>query len=160
MRWWSTKSFLAAFFFFFFPLSAWFTQCLLVLIFLVYNKKKAYLILWKHFNFLKNFLSTILLSMTQVLASWNSPKPSFNLRMDAELGVKNANFRNYKFQFRDAPVGEAFVRKTKAWWLSTKKLEIEVDLSSNGLPTNSQLVYDLNSEVLKLKSRSRLNGKV
>ncbi|KAL3521582.1 hypothetical protein ACH5RR_019731 [Cinchona calisaya] len=94
--------------------------------------------------------------------------PSFNFRMDAELGVKNANFGNYKFQnssivffYGDAPVGEAVVRETKAGWRSTKKLDVVVDLSSNGLTNNnSQLANDLNSGVLTLNSRSTLNGKV
>lgn len=93
--------------------------------------------------------------------------PSFNLRMDTEVGVKNANFGNYKFQnssiaflYGDTTVGEAVVRKSKAGWRSTKKFEIVVTLSSRGLPSNSQLGNDLKSGVLKLQSRSRLNGKV
>ncbi|KAL3524341.1 hypothetical protein ACH5RR_017175 [Cinchona calisaya] len=93
--------------------------------------------------------------------------PSFNMRMNAELGVKNANFGNYKFQnstivffYGDAAVGQAVVRKTKAGWRSTKKLDVEVDLSSNGLPSNSQLGNDINSGFLTLNGRSRINGKV
>lgn len=95
--------------------------------------------------------------------------PSFNLRMDAQLGVKNANFGNYKFQnstvvffYGGASVGEAVVRSTKAGWRSTKKLNVVVDLSSNALPSgsNSQLRNDISSGVLTLNSRSRLTGKV
>ncbi|KAL3521580.1 hypothetical protein ACH5RR_019729 [Cinchona calisaya] len=92
---------------------------------------------------------------------------SFNFTMQAELGVKNANFGNYKFQnstiifyYGGARVGEAAVRKTKAGWRSTKKLNILADLSSNGLPINSQLGSDLNSGTLTLNSQSTLNGKV
>ncbi|KAL3521579.1 hypothetical protein ACH5RR_019728 [Cinchona calisaya] len=93
--------------------------------------------------------------------------PSFNLTMNAELGVKNANFGNYKFQnstivfyYGDVSVGEAVIRKTKAGWRSTKKLNVVVNLSSNVVPSNSQLGNDLNSGVLTLHSRSTLNGKV
>ncbi|KAL3524338.1 hypothetical protein ACH5RR_017172 [Cinchona calisaya] len=93
--------------------------------------------------------------------------PSFNLKMDAQLGVKNANFGNYKFHnstivffYDNTPVGEAVVRNTKAGWRSTKKLNVVVDLSSRDLPSNMQLGNDISSGLLTLNTRSRLNGKV
>ncbi|CDP20613.1 unnamed protein product [Coffea canephora] len=102
----------------------------------------------------------------------NLSTPSFSFRMDAELGVKNANFGNYKFQnssifflYGDTGVGEAAFSKSKAGWRSTKKnfskkFHVSVDLSSKSLPSNSQLGNDLRSGVLNLRSQSRLDGKV
>lgn len=87
----------------------------------------------------------------------------FNFTMDAQLGVKNANFGNYKFQnssivflYGDTPVGKAVVPKTKAGWRSTKKFHVSADLSLNG----PQLGNDLRAGVLNLRSQSRLDGKV
>ncbi|KAL3524337.1 hypothetical protein ACH5RR_017171 [Cinchona calisaya] len=94
--------------------------------------------------------------------------PSFNMSMTAQLGVKNANFGNYKFQgstvdflYGNTPVGQAVVPKTKAGWRSTKKLTVVVNLSSNALTAgNSQLENDINAGFLTLNSQSTLNGKV
>ena len=92
---------------------------------------------------------------------------SFNFRMNAEVGVKNNNFGTYKFQnstisffYDGTPIGEAMVPDSKSGWLSTKKLNVAVDLSSNNLTSNSQLENDLNSGVLKLNAQSKLSGKV
>lgn len=94
---------------------------------------------------------------------------SFDLRMDAGFGVKNANFGKYKFQnstiyffYAGTPVGQAIVPSGKAGWLSTKKLNLEVDLSSSGLSGNvvSQLGNDISSGVLNFSVQSQLNGKV
>nr|XP_027093757.1 late embryogenesis abundant protein At1g64065-like [Coffea arabica] len=92
--------------------------------------------------------------------------PSFNYRMNAELGVRNNNFGTYKFQnstiyfsYNGTPIGETLVPNSKAGWLSTKKLNVVVDLSSNNLASNSQLGNDLSTGVLKLNAQSKLSGK-
>ncbi|CAI9092324.1 OLC1v1027524C1 [Oldenlandia corymbosa var. corymbosa] len=98
--------------------------------------------------------------------------PSFNLSMEAQFGIKNSNFGNYKFQnstiyfFCDGsstvPVGQAVVGKNKAGWRSTKKLDLAVDLSSENMAgiNVTQLGSDISSGVLKLNARSKLSGKV
>ncbi|XP_059625445.1 late embryogenesis abundant protein At1g64065-like [Cornus florida] len=88
---------------------------------------------------------------------------SFDMRMNAELGVKNTNFGHYKYDnstiaffYRGEQVGSAFVSKARAKARSTKKLNVTVGLSS----TNSALGNDFSSGILPLSSTSRLTGKV
>uniref|UniRef100_A0A5B7AIE8 Late embryogenesis abundant protein LEA-2 subgroup domain-containing protein n=1 Tax=Davidia involucrata TaxID=16924 RepID=A0A5B7AIE8_DAVIN len=93
--------------------------------------------------------------------------PSFNIRMNAELGVKNTNFGHYKFDnstitffYKGSPVGNAFVPNARAKARSTKKFNIVVDLTSTSLPSTSELGNDISSGVLSLSSQSTLRGKV
>ncbi|KAI3458079.1 hypothetical protein Pfo_014742 [Paulownia fortunei] len=93
--------------------------------------------------------------------------PSFNIRMNAELSVKNTNFGHYKFQdtnvffyYNGGLVGSAFVPSSRARARSTKRFDLVVDLSSAGLQNQAQLGSDLSSGVLTINSRSRLSGKV
>uniref|UniRef100_A0A5B7AGB0 Late embryogenesis abundant protein LEA-2 subgroup domain-containing protein n=1 Tax=Davidia involucrata TaxID=16924 RepID=A0A5B7AGB0_DAVIN len=90
--------------------------------------------------------------------------PSFNLRMNVELGVKNTNFGHYKFDnstitffYKGTQVGSADVLKARAKARSTKKFNIVVNLIS---PSNSDFGTDLTSGVLHLTSQSSLRGKV
>ncbi|KAA8539979.1 hypothetical protein F0562_026671 [Nyssa sinensis] len=93
--------------------------------------------------------------------------PSFNIKMNAELGVKNTNFGHYKFDnstitffYKETPVGSAVVYKTRARARSTKKFNIVVDLISTNLPNTSNLGNDMSSGFLPLSSKSTLRGKV
>ncbi|KAI5657808.1 hypothetical protein M9H77_26601 [Catharanthus roseus] len=101
----------------------------------------------------------------EILALRRTPEnPSFNFRMNAEIGVKNNNFGDYKFQnskiyfyYKGSLVGEAIVGESKAGIRATKYISVVVDLLSS---RNSQLAGDLNSGILKLKIESKLSGKV
>ncbi|XP_059625449.1 late embryogenesis abundant protein At1g64065-like [Cornus florida] len=93
--------------------------------------------------------------------------PSFDIKMNAELGVKNTNFGHYKFDnstiyffYKGTEVGSAVVSKARARARSTKKFNVLVGLSSTNLPSNSELGSDLSSGVWQLSSRSELKGKV
>ncbi|KAL2556164.1 Late embryogenesis abundant (LEA) hydroxyproline-rich glycoprotein family [Forsythia ovata] len=84
----------------------------------------------------------------------STTNPSFNMRMNAELGVKNANFGRYKFRdsmiyfsYNDLIVGEAFIPKARAKARSTKKFNVIVNLSSSNFQNHPQLGNDLNSGV-------------
>lgn len=98
----------------------------------------------------------------------NPGTPSFSLKMNAQLGVKNTNFGHFKFDnstivfsYMGIPVGEAFVPKARARARTTKKLNVTVDLTSTALASmNSQLGTDLSRGVLPLTSSSKLSGKV
>ncbi|CAK9133776.1 unnamed protein product [Ilex paraguariensis] len=101
--------------------------------------------------------------------SFDAPltNPSFNISMIAELGVKNTNFRNYKYSnstidffYKDTKVGETVIPKANAKARSTRKFNVIVGLSSANLPSNSQLGSDLGSGSLPLRSESRLRGEV
>uniref|UniRef100_A0A5B7BQ05 Late embryogenesis abundant protein LEA-2 subgroup domain-containing protein n=1 Tax=Davidia involucrata TaxID=16924 RepID=A0A5B7BQ05_DAVIN len=87
--------------------------------------------------------------------------PSFNITMNAELGVKNTNFGHYKFDnstitflYMGTPVGSANILKARAKARSTKKFNVTVELRSG------ELGNDFNSGVLPLTSQSTLRGKV
>ncbi|CAK9176929.1 unnamed protein product [Ilex paraguariensis] len=93
--------------------------------------------------------------------------PSFNIKMNAELGVKNTNFGHFKFDnstveffYRGIKVGEAVVPKARAKARSTKKFNVMVDLTSTNIPSNSELRNDYSSGFLTLSSQSKLKGKV
>jgi len=88
---------------------------------------------------------------------------SLDVTMNAQLGVKNTNFGPYKydnstiiFYYRGVQVGSAFVPKSKANFKSTKKVNVNVSLSS----TSSELASDYATGIVPLSSESRLTGKV
>ncbi|XP_057466653.1 late embryogenesis abundant protein At1g64065-like [Actinidia eriantha] len=94
--------------------------------------------------------------------------PSFNMRLNAQLGVRNTNFGPFKydttaitFYYKDTEVGCATVPESKANFLSTKKVDVPVDLvMPTTLACSEDLISDLNSGILPLTSQSKLNGKV
>ncbi|GFY81880.1 hypothetical protein Acr_02g0001200 [Actinidia rufa] len=94
--------------------------------------------------------------------------PSFNLMMNAQFGIKNTNFGPFKygntsvhFYYKGTEVGSATIRKSKANFRSTKKVNVPVNLvMPSSLATNSELANDLNAGILPLTSQSRVNGKV
>ncbi|XVF12580.1 hypothetical protein REPUB_Repub08aG0131200 [Reevesia pubescens] len=102
------------------------------------------------------------------LAYTSTPNsPSFNMKFNAEVGVKNTNFGHFKFEnttisfdYWGVQVGEAFVAKGRAKARSTKKMNVNVDLNSNNILANSNLGTDISSGILTLTSHSKLSGKV
>ncbi|XP_059625447.1 late embryogenesis abundant protein At1g64065-like [Cornus florida] len=93
--------------------------------------------------------------------------PSFDMKMNAELGVKNTNFGHYKFDnstiyffYKGTEVGSASFSNARARARSTKKFNVVVDLTSTNVPSNLGLGNDFNSGVLQLTSQSELKGKV
>ncbi|KAI8564924.1 hypothetical protein RHMOL_Rhmol03G0221000 [Rhododendron molle] len=87
---------------------------------------------------------------------------SFTLNMNAQFGVKNTNFGPYKYDsttvnffYNDIQVGSAVIPKSKANFLSTKKINVPVNLTSANLSGNTS-----NSDILTLTSTARLTGKV
>ncbi|XWS61252.1 hypothetical protein CRYUN_Cryun07bG0109900 [Craigia yunnanensis] len=93
--------------------------------------------------------------------------PSFNVKFNAEVVVKNTIFGHFKFEnttisfdYGGVQVGEAFVAKGRAKARSTKKMNVTVDLNSNNILANSNLESDISSGILTLTSHSKLSGKV
>ncbi|XP_057489712.1 uncharacterized protein LOC130775611 [Actinidia eriantha] len=73
--------------------------------------------------------------------------PLFNLRMNAQFGIKNTN---------SAPLSTATPPS-----ISTIKVNVQVNLvMPASLASNSELANDLNTGILPLTSQSRVNGKV
>ena len=99
--------------------------------------------------------------------NYSASNNSFNMMMNARLRVKNMNFGTFKydasniaFYYGDVEVGIAVMPKSKAGWLSSKKFNVLVPLSSSAVQSNSNLGTDLNSGGLPLTVKSKLSGKV
>ncbi|XVF12581.1 hypothetical protein REPUB_Repub08aG0131300 [Reevesia pubescens] len=93
--------------------------------------------------------------------------PSFNMKFNAEVAVKNTNFGHFKFDnttisfdYEGVQVGEAFIAKGRAKARSTKKMNVTVVLNSSNILPNSNLGSDISSGILILTSHSKLSGKV
>ncbi|XP_007040367.2 PREDICTED: late embryogenesis abundant protein At1g64065 [Theobroma cacao] len=97
----------------------------------------------------------------------NSSSPFFDMRLMAQVTVKNTNFGHFKYEnssirilYGGMPVGEAAVVKARARARQTKKFDVTIDISSSKLSTNSNLGNDIASGVLPLSSEAKLSGKV
>ncbi|KAF5947345.1 hypothetical protein HYC85_013302 [Camellia sinensis] len=100
--------------------------------------------------------------------TFNVTTSSFNMTMNAELGVKNPNFGPYKyhnttveFYYGVTLVGTAIVPKSKASLLKTKKFNVAVNLiAPPSLLSDTKLASDISFGLLPLSSQSNLRGKV
>ncbi|XP_021297266.1 late embryogenesis abundant protein At1g64065-like [Herrania umbratica] len=97
----------------------------------------------------------------------NNSSPSFDMKLMAQVAVKNTNFGHFKYEnstvtilYGGMPVGEAAIVKGRARARQTKKFNINVDISSSRLSSNSNLGNDINAGVLPLSSQAKLKGKV
>jgi len=101
----------------------------------------------------------------------SSSAPSFTLKLNAQVTVKNTNFGHFKFDnttatiyYRGSDVGEGTIIKARARARSTKKFNVTVPVSSNKVSSSSskisQLASDIKSEVLHLSSHAKLSGKI
>ncbi|KAL3738228.1 hypothetical protein ACJRO7_019709 [Eucalyptus globulus] len=105
----------------------------------------------------------------QTLTTGTQASPSFNLSFVAPIRVKNTNWGPFKydastvdFTYEGVQVGQAIIPKSKANFKSTKKINVNVTLSSVNLPSdvNSTLGSDLSAGVINLSSQGELRGKV
>lgn len=128
------------------------------------------------------FLTVIILVFSQTVMSVKTPKlrirsidiedltisssnTSFHMKFDAEIGVKNTNFGEFKFdessitffyRGNDDQIGDASVEKGKAKARSTKKMNVTTEVET----ANSNLANDVRSGFLTLTGQSKLSGKV
>ncbi|KAF7847717.1 hypothetical protein BT93_L2694 [Corymbia citriodora subsp. variegata] len=105
----------------------------------------------------------------QALNVGTQASPSFDLSFVAPIRVKNTNWGPFKydastvsFTYGGIEVGQAIIPKSKANFKSTKKISVNVTLSSTNLPTDikSNLGNELSSEVITLTSQGELKGKI
>lgn len=96
----------------------------------------------------------------------STTNPSFDVVMNTELGVRNRNFRRFRyrsttveFYYREQKVGEGNVWNEKVKGRDTRKFVVPVILSSANVTSVSELRSDVDGGVLPLRSRSRLTGK-
>ena len=62
--------------------------------------------------------------------------------------------------YQGTPLLQLTIPQGKAGWRSTEIIGATANLSSNALPSVSNLGSDLESGVLKLSSQAKINGKV
>ncbi|KAL6182261.1 hypothetical protein ACLB2K_043684 [Fragaria x ananassa] len=93
--------------------------------------------------------------------------PSFDTTFETQIRIKNTNWGPYKFDagtatflYQGVTIGKVDIPKSKAGMRSTKKIDVEVSLNTNALPTSSALGSELSSGVLTLTSQVQLKGKV
>ncbi|XP_071735415.1 late embryogenesis abundant protein At1g64065-like [Rutidosis leptorrhynchoides] len=97
----------------------------------------------------------------------STSNPSFDIVMNAEFGIKNTNFRRFRyrrttvdFYYRERKVGDGIVWNDKVKGRDTRKFVVPVILSSaNATSSSLELGSDFNGGVLPLTSKSRLTGK-
>ncbi|XP_058181449.1 uncharacterized protein LOC131299893 [Rhododendron vialii] len=94
---------------------------------------------------------------------------TYNLMLNAVLGVKNTNFGPYKYEnstiyffYNGTRVGSAEIPDSKAGFRTTKKINVAANLVDPAAAGNStELMFNiLNSGTLPLIGQSTLNGKV
>ncbi|KAF8039418.1 hypothetical protein BT93_B1834 [Corymbia citriodora subsp. variegata] len=103
----------------------------------------------------------------QSLTVGTQASPSFDMSFVAPIRIKNTNWGPFKydastmnFTYGGVQVGQAIIPKSKANFKSTKKINVNVTLSSANLPSDSNLGSDLSSGVINLNSQGELRGKV
>ncbi|XP_048131811.1 uncharacterized protein LOC115746432 isoform X1 [Rhodamnia argentea] len=105
----------------------------------------------------------------QNLTAGTQASPSFDMTFHAPIRVKNTNWGPFKygastvnFTYEGAQVGQAIIPKSKANFKSTKKINVDVTVSSTSLSADlkSTLGNQLGSSVITLKSQGELNGKI
>ncbi|KAG5558692.1 hypothetical protein RHGRI_008598 [Rhododendron griersonianum] len=136
------------------------------------QKRKKYLIYFAAFVIFQTLI-IVLFSLTVMkvktpkfrvrssssINTFDVPQTNTSFTLNAQFGVKNTNFGPYKydsttvdFLYNGIQVGSAVIPKSKANFLSTKKINVPVDLNLSGNTSNS--------EILTLTSTARLSGKV
>ncbi|XP_030474930.1 uncharacterized protein LOC115692270 [Syzygium oleosum] len=105
----------------------------------------------------------------QTLNVGTQASPSFDMSFVAPIRVKNTNWGPFKydastvdFTYGGVQVGQVIIPKSKANFKSTKKIDVNVALSSANLSSSvkSNLGSDLNSGVITLNSQGELKGKI
>ena len=93
--------------------------------------------------------------------------PLFSMTLNAEIAVKNKNFGHFRFDntttnvtYGDVIVGHGDIIKGRANAKKTKRFNVTIDVSSNGVTDSAKLSNELNSGNLTLTSLASLRGKV
>ncbi|KAK3429372.1 hypothetical protein EUGRSUZ_E00801, partial [Eucalyptus grandis] len=96
----------------------------------------------------------------QTLNVGTQASPLFDMSFAAPIRVKNTNWGPFKydattvdFTYGGVQVGQAAIPKSKANFKSTKKIDVNVTLSSNTLPSTSNLGSELSSGIITLNSQ-------
>ncbi|KAL4599250.1 hypothetical protein ACB092_11G113800 [Castanea dentata] len=93
--------------------------------------------------------------------------PTFSMNLIAEIAVKNKNFGHFRFDdsttnvtYGDVIVGDGDIIKGRANARKTKRFNVTIDISSNGVTDSAKLSNELKSGNLTLTGLASLRGKV
>lgn len=126
----------------------------------------AFVLIFMRFRNPKLRLSSVTVESLTVNSSASSP--SFAMKLNAQVSVKNGNFGTFKFgnttatiSYRAAAIGTAVIPKSRANPRSTKKMNVTVTVASSGKTvSSSSLGSDIGSGKLTLTSEATLTGKI
>ncbi|KAK9276179.1 hypothetical protein L1049_005710 [Liquidambar formosana] len=97
----------------------------------------------------------------------SATSPYFNMTLIAEIAVKNKNFGHFRFDnstasvtYGGTTVGDGELLKGRTSARKTKRVNVTMDVSSNGFSDSTELSNELNSGILRLSSQANLRGKV
>ncbi|KAF8013366.1 hypothetical protein BT93_I1264 [Corymbia citriodora subsp. variegata] len=97
----------------------------------------------------------------------DASSPSFNMRLIAEVTVKNTNFGDFKYgngtmslAYNGTVVGDIAIVKGRAKARDTAKFNVTIDVTSDRLASTASLGTDMNSGVLTLRGDAKVKGKV
>lgn len=100
------------------------------------------------------------------LSTGYRPSPSFNVTFEAPIRIKNNNLGPYRYEstfvnftFEGVLVGQAIVPKSKAGFMGTKKLDVNVTVSSSALVDPPGLSTELDSPVPTLNGQESWRGR-
>lgn len=106
-------------------------------------------------------------TMDNLVVSTSTNSPSFRMKLDADVTIKNKNFGPYKYHdcymtlsYRGKRVGEAFIKEAGAKALSTKVLKVSLNVTYSAGSDGSSLRNDISSGSLGLSSKSEMRGQV
>uniref|UniRef100_A0A5B6ZV42 Late embryogenesis abundant protein LEA-2 subgroup domain-containing protein n=1 Tax=Davidia involucrata TaxID=16924 RepID=A0A5B6ZV42_DAVIN len=95
---------------------------------------------------------------------------SYNMTLIAEVTVRNKNFGDYKYDnstmsinygtAADVIIGDGLIPKGNAKAKKTRRVNVTMEVSSNGVSDPSQVTSDINSGILMFNSHATLRGKV
>ncbi|XP_047974261.1 late embryogenesis abundant protein At1g64065-like [Salvia hispanica] len=104
--------------------------------------------------------------VVESFTSNNSTATSINMKLLAQLTIKNTNFGHFKYDestliilHNGVPLGEHVIPEGRTKAKKMQKFEISVDVST-ARGSGSELRNEINSGILKLSSQAKLNGKV
>lgn len=141
------------------------TKCIVTFLVLQIIQNLIFYFAFMHVRTLKARLETV---TVQNLVTQSLLLPYFDVSFTAQVRIKNANFGSYKFNssnaifmYQGVEVGQAVIPNGKAGWLSTKKVNVTVNVNSSALQNSlSTLGNDLSAGFLNLSSHAKVSGKV
>ncbi|GMY23764.1 late embryogenesis abundant protein [Fagus crenata] len=112
-------------------------------------------------------MNGITITKLELINNNTTPKPGVNMSLTADVSVKNPNVASFKYSnttttlfYYGTVVGEARGPPGKAKPKRTAQMNITVDIITDKLLSNPNLLADVGSGLLTMSSYSRIPGRV